>query len=380
MIPTSFSATAMQTFIDCPAEYKAQVIDKAIQKSSSAASLGTACHLACEQWVKDEWYLKYPNGEWPVMKALWDEAYWSMFNDAKRYDEGAKLVKAWMNRQDWSNREVLSTELKKSFMLKTSVGLIPFNYIMDRMDRRIDNGSIEVIDYKSIVQPVQPADLKNKLQARCYAVAAQIEFPEADRVMVTFDLLRYDPIGIVFTKDESRATYRYLLTIAEQIIASDGLTENICDSCRWCIRKTICQTLNTHATHGGTAALTDPVVAAKYILQTKNAIAGLKAAQDELEKVVVDHMRAEELMEFDTPELEVKISVKGVRHIDPTILEPIVGPDIMARYANIKVTEVDRMMIAENLTDDQRSQIRQAMTKTYGEPSISVKTKSPFDQ
>jgi hypothetical protein len=379
VIPKSFSATAMQTFIDCPAEYKAHVIDRAIQKSNSAASLGTACHLACEVWVKDGWYLKYPNGDWGTMKALWDEAYWSMFNDAKRYDEGSKLVKAWMNRQDWSNRRVLSTELKKSFPLKTSAGMIPFNYVMDRMDQRISDESIEVIDYKSIFQPMQPAELKNKLQARAYALAAQMEFPQCERIMVTFDLFRYDPIGIVFTKDENRATYRYILAVAEQIIASDGLTENICDSCRWCIRKTICATLNNHATHGGTAALADPVVAAEHSLRIKQQIAGLYAAKDELEKVVVDYMQDQELLEFETPGLEVKVSVRATRHIDPSVLGPIIGPDLMTKYANIKVTEVDKMMTTENLTDEQKSRIRQSMTRVYGEPSVQVKSKSPFD-
>jgi hypothetical protein len=379
VIPKSFSATAMQTFIDCPAEYKAHVIDRAIQKSSSAASLGTACHLACEVWVKDGWYLKYPNGDWGTMKALWDEAYWSMFNDASRYDEGSKLVKAWMNRQDWSNRRVLSTEVKKSFPLKTSAGVIPFNYVMDRMDQRISDESIEVIDYKSIFQPVQPAELKNKLQARAYALAAQMEYPQCERIMVTFDLLRYDPIGIVFTKDENRATYRYILAVAEQIIASDGLTENICDSCRWCIRKTICATLNNHTMHGGTAALADPLVAAEHSLRIKNQIAGLYAAKDELEKVVVDYMQAQELLEFETGNLDVKVTVRGTRHIDPTVLGPIIGAELMAKYADIKVTEVDKMMSAENLTDEQKSRIRQSMTRVYGEPKVQVKSKSPFD-
>jgi F0F1-type ATP synthase delta subunit len=51
----------------------------------------------------------------------------------------------------------------------------------------------------------------------------------------------------------------------------------------------------------------------------------------------------------------------------------------MAKYADIKVTEVDKMMSAENLTDEQKSRIRQSMTRVYGEPKVQVKSKSPFD-
>lgn len=375
--PLSFSATAMQTFIDCPAGYRAAMIEKAQQPSGSAAGLGTACHIACEAWVRDGWYLKYPDGDWGTMKGLYDEAYWSVFSDVKRYAEGAKLVKEWMNRQDFSDRIVISTELKQSFMLPTSAGEIPFNYIMDRADLR-NTGEYEVIDYKTLFQPVQPSELKAKLQARSYALAMQMEHPEAERIWVTFDMLRYAAVGVVFTKAENRATWLYIRRIAEAILASDGIEETINDGCRWCIRKTICATLNNHATHGGTMALADPIIAAEHYLRINNQIAGLKNAANDLEKVVLAHMKDNELTEFETPNVEVKASISSRRHMDPTQLAPIIGPILMAKYSDIKVGQIDEMMKAENLTDDQCSQIRQLFTRTFGEPSISVKTKSPF--
>lgn len=378
MVPLTLSASAVQTFLDCPAKFKAQSIEKADDLSGSAASLGTACHQAIQSWVEFEHHKGTYTDDWSVMKAFWDEAYWALFSDAKRYTEGMNLLKKWLARQDWSDREVVSTENKQFFMLPFSGGTIKFNYIMDRLDKRKRDGAPEVIDYKTLSQPVQPSDLKRKVQSRVYALAAQLLYPTAERVWVTFDMLRYDSVGVVFTKEENRATWLFLKKVAEDIFASDGSAETINEGCRWCIRKTICKTLNNHAIHGGTLALTDPVIAAERYFTLQNQIGGLKTAADDLEKVVLAWMKEQDTDTLDTPNLDVKVGVSGRRHIDPERLATIIGPDVMLKYSNINVTSVDEIIRTENLTDAQKSLVRQMFTTTYSEPGLKIKPKGPF--
>ena len=374
LIPTSFSASSMQTFLDCPARYNAEAIAKAQTPGGSAASLGTTCHTAIEEWVKFEHHKQTYDDGWPVMKAFYDQAYWENFKDSRRYQEGALLLQKWLERQDWSRRTVLSVEVKNSFMLPLSIGDIPFNYIMDRFDMR-DDGVPEVVDYKTLSIPVQPEDLKQKIQARAYALAAQLAYPDADRIWVTFDMLRFDPIGIVFTKEENRATWRFLRKTAERIIASDGHLETLNPTCRWCIRKTICNTLNTHATHGGTMGLTDPVLAAKRAFDLRNKIGGIQAEIADLEKVTLDWMRNEDTDFLTTDDFDISVAVTGRRHIDAAMVAAIVGPQIMTKYGDIKVTSVDQILKNENLTSDQKSRLKQLFTTTYSEPAIKIKSK-----
>lgn len=383
MIPKTLSASSLQTYLDCPDRFMAEAIEKASQLSGSAAGLGTALHAAIENMVT--WCKEQPNGlldpmifAWSNMKAFWDESYWANFTDAKRYKEGEKILTAWMARQVWTGRTVLSMEVKKSFTIKTSIGDLPITYIMDRMDQ-LDDGSIEVIDYKSFIQPVQPADLKGKIQVRLYALAAQMEHPDAPYIMVVFDLLRYDLVGVRFSKEENRATYRYLQRLAEEIIANNNPKPTINENCQYCIKKGICPAIQSHARNGGLLIATDGPAAAIQYFNLKNTIKALERYLEELDGVVLRDMEAREKVSYDDDEVPgytVKVKVSARRNMNAERLSQIVGPEIVAKYASITVAAVEEILKVEDLTDEQKAQIIAAFGKTYGEPTIEVKAKS----
>jgi len=180
MEPKSLSASSSAVFELCPARFKAENLNRSPDIDNDAASLGTACHEVCELWVADGHYLLNlaQSDIERIIGELYEAAYWKVMADRERYDEGLALCMKWVERQDWTGRTVLTTEVKKYFEVPTSIGPIPFNYIMDRMDR-MDDGDIEVVDYKTVMAPVQPDDLKKRIQPRAYALAAQIEHPDA---------------------------------------------------------------------------------------------------------------------------------------------------------------------------------------------------------
>lgn len=372
LLPVSFSATALGVYEECPARYKAEYVDKAPTPGNVFAAIGTACHEAIELWVAQGHYLQEYANEWAVMKPLYDEAYWRVFKDSEKYEDGVKMCQDWLKRQDWTGRTVLSTEQKLFFNVKTSAGEIPFNYVMDRMDK-LDNGDIEVVDYKSLSQPVKPGDLKHKIQARAYALAAQLMFPDARRIWVTFDMLRFEPVGIVFTIEENRETWRYLTGLCERVIQDEGIDEVLGQGCRYCVRRPVCAKLNRHVDAGGALGITDPVAAAARLYEVQSAIKGLQGLATDLDAVVVGHMKANDLMELDVPGYEVSVGVSSRRDIDPERLLQVVGPDVMSRYAKINVTSVDAMLKNEPLTDDQKGQVRKLFRQNYGEPSTRIK-------
>lgn len=371
MIPKSLSATSIQAYEECPARFRVEYVERAPSPSGAAASLGTSCHTAMEVWVADGHYQKdYPD-PMSVMKGIYDEAYWAVFADSSRYDEGLGLVRKWLKRQDWSDREVLSTEAKLNFKLKTSAGLIPFNYIMDRMDLR-RNGDIEVIDYKSLSMPVAPEQLKHKIQARCYALAAQLEHPDAERIWVTFDMLRFDPVGIVFSKEENRGTWKYLHAVAERIIADTEAPETLGEGCRYCIRKSVCASLAAHTAAGGPLGISDPIAAAEARYRIQSALGGLRRQLDELDAVLLAHCQADEITGFDAGPVSVAVSVTGRRGVDAERVAQVVGGDVMMKYGELKISTIDELLKSNDIDDEQKSAVRQLIFRNYSEPAIKV--------
>lgn len=354
--------------------------------SGAAAGLGSVCHETMEAWVESQpddelgpvppHYKRFYPVEWDVMKGIYDEVYWRYFADKSKYDEGVRLMKSWLKRQDWSDREVISTELKKTIMLKTSVGEIPFNYIMDRKDRIISSGDIQVIDYKTLVMPVQPAEVKDKIQGRAYALAAQLEHPEAPRIWVIFDMLRYEAVGVLFTIEENRATWRYLHALVERIIADEDPKEKLGEGCRFCIRKSVCKTLQAHADVGGPLGITDPHEAAIQFYKYSKAVKAIEIHMAELQAVVEAFMAEKEIAAFEMDDYTVAAAVTGRRVVDDERVITIVGEHIFARYSSAGIGRVEDMLKNDpDLTDDQKSRVQQAIRKNYGAPQLKIKPK-----
>lgn len=377
MRPKTLSASALQNYELCPARYKATNIEYTPDLSNSAADLGTAVHSALESWVKSG---DYKGGTLAKLKKHFEVGYDAIFSDRKRFDEGVSMLKGWFARTNLDDgREIVSTEVKKNFKLKTSAGEIPFNYICDRVDKLAD-GSIEVVDYKTVSQPLQPEDLRNKLQARTYAMAMMIEYPEAKGVWVTFDLIRFDAIGLYFTAEECRDTYRYIKKLVEDILADDGKTEKLNPDCRWCVRKGACVKLRKHMNGGGELAIDDLDEAVQIRAEIEYAMGGMKGRLDNLDRFIMQKAEEQNWTEMDNGEVKLEIKSSARRQIDSRLAATIIGPDAMAEMGSVTITAIDKILKEGDLTPEQKAELKGLVTKAYGAPRISVKPSSVFDK
>lgn len=370
----SFSASSANAYESCPAMWKALYGDqRATDISGSSANLGTACHMVFE------WFIQYdlhtdPRDTWVMAcKPLWDKAYWSLFADNSRYAEGFALVEKWLLRQDFTGRSVLMTETKLSIEFQTSQGPVPFNFIFDRVDR-LDDGSIEVIDYKSVIMPVQPGDLKERIQSRCYAMAAHALWPEATAIMVTFDLLRYEPVGIEFTIEEADEIRGYVAGLMERVIADETAVETLNDECRWCIRRNVCETLDKYEVVAGTM-ISDPVEAAelRYLLDCKKK--ALVAQIAEMDDVLEKYLKDNKTNTFDAGLLTVSLAPSSQRYVNVTKLAEVIGSDEVLKMASVGIMKVDELIKNGGLSEEDRAMIRQATGKSWGNANVSVKPK-----
>lgn len=381
MLPRSLSATSASVFEACPARWKVEYFDSSPTMSGTAADLGTAVHAALEIWVKGN--LHAPRQGLQLLKDIYTQEYWKLFATGDRYDEGVKMITEWWNRTDFTGRTVVSTEVKSEFLLQADGVSVPFRYIWDRCDR-IDNEDgtfdIEVVDYKTIAMPVQPEDLKKRIQPKAYGLAAAIQYPDARNIWVGYDLLRYDYVATKFTREDNVATYRYLQDILRRILASDGSEEKLNPECRWCIRALHCDTLRKHALAGGVLSITDPHQAADLRANLQYAQDALGVKIRELDEFILLHAEQEMLEEYRTENTIVKVDISNRRNIDSRMAARILGPEYMAEYGELRMADVDRILKDPEVPSDKKAQLKQLITRKSGAPRIKTTPITPLHE
>lgn len=384
MEPKTLSASAASVFETCEARYKASYIDRTPEIAGNAGSLGSCVHECLELWVNTGQHLV----EWPdiiarekAMLVVYNMTYYDYFSDTTFFADGWSMLRKWLQQMDWSGREVISTEEKKSFDIPTSRGPLQFNYIVDRLDM-LDDGSIDVVDYKSVRQPIQADRMKHLIQPRSYALAAMIEYGGEKGIWVTYDLLRYSPVSVKFDRDDCVATWNYLKKLAERIYASDGSQETLNPECRFCPRKQVCETLKRNVDNGGVLSIGTIEEVTDQLALLQAARAGLDAAIDEIMEIGLKMAEDGDLYEWETEVNIGKVTAKGRRNVDSERAAKVLGGELMMKYGSINVGTLETIIKDEpSLSDSDRSVLKQMLAKkVYGTPYIEVMPKTPFSE
>lgn len=380
MLPKSVSASAFEAF-ECPARYKATSLEKVPEMSAAPASKGSVWHNVLERWVLEGHHT--PQAEFSVMEQIAEEEYYKIFPEPNYLDEIMKVLKKWYGEHGddyWEGREVFCAEVKETFPMETSQGVIPVTYIMDRCDilERDDDGNateIEVVDYKSFINPVKEEDLKHKIQPRLYAVAAQLKFPHAKIIWVTFDLLRYGEVTVRFRIGENRKSYIHIKKLIEKILASDGTEEVLNHGCRWCVRMNECGHYQEHAEAGGPLGYTTIEDLLNRWAELKWMADAIKTQETEFKDAVFELAERQDitLEGFSTDTVRINLGGRTNRKIDPHRLRKIIGDDLYADIAKPPpLKAIDDMIKDGTLTDDQAGAIKGITTKVPSAPWLKA--------
>jgi RecB family exonuclease len=385
MIPRTLSATSVNVAETCLARWEAEMYHRGKGIQGKAASIGSAVHGALEMYVKTAIMEGKSPATLKLLLDFYQLSYTQVFNsvdyDTDEFRDGQNICKEWHKRTKWDGVEVLSVEVKESFDIQTSAGPIPFNYILDRLDRLGPN-TVRVMDYKTNAWGLNPADLKKKIQARCYSLAMRIKFKtEADiKIWVEFDMLRHDgPVGISFSKEDDAATYRYLQATAERIIATkEGeAPETLNPDCNFCPRKAKCTALKKNIAIGGVFSMAD-------IRETVD----LRAAMDyqrkaignlisELDEIILAEAKEQDVMSFESEMNRLNVTVSSRRSIDGERVEHVIGADLFDQFSGKSITmgAIDKLLKGDEITPEQKVQLKGLIFSKQGEPSIRVESR-----
>ena len=346
----------------------------------NAAAVGIVCHNTFEDFVRAVFIRK---------DTAWDEAiFWKMFYEHSDAVLGANrsspeavdahdLASRWFNTKNrfemLNDVQVLSVESKSNFMLRTSAGEIPVNYIMDRLER-VAPGEYRVVDYKSNRVGLSHNQLRNKLQARLYALMVQIAYKDAERIWVQFEFLRHGQVEVLFTRDDNIKMYRELQRRAEDIIATDEekAPEVLNSDCSWCVRKASCKKLQSHINVGGVMSKSvDELSELHHKIESQKK--GQQALLDEIEKQLMAYAIAEDLLEFETDYGTVTVTAPVKRAVNNEAAGAVLrAAGLATEYERFSVTDLDKIIKQKLLSPQEIEILKLAIKKNVGDPKIKI--------
>lgn len=389
MIPKSLSASALQVAETCMARFHAENVLRTERVANLAADLGTAVHAALELYVKAVHIDKTKPASLQALLMLYKMQFMVIFGTVEPeehpwYAEGVDMLKSWFARTDFSNREVISVETKTNFPIATSVGDIPFNYIWDRFDRLTDKeDTYEVVDYKTIRKALNPEDLRKKIQARFYGLAAQIQFPTAKRIWVRFDLLRYDSVATAFTREDNINTWNFAKALAEKIIAvaPEEVAETLNPECHFCVRKAACKALTSNVAGGGIFSLasTDERIDARARLEFQRK--GLDALISDLDEIILKEAAEQGVTELTNERYLAKVTQSYQRRVDAERVRHIVPRDLFDKYGGAALTMANfsKLLKDPKLSPQDKAQLERLVYRNAGDLKIKIEARNPID-
>lgn len=394
MIPKSISASSLTNAQLCLALFNATNVERGDGRSSPPAMLGTTLHYALEYFTEPD-YLKTRAWEWVRLKEGflkgWEATFVGEPPRGDWWNDGMAILEKWYNRRDIASDildvDVLSREVKHNFPVpyrldgqKTDPNgeryQVPFNFIIDRLDR-LDDGVYRVVDYKSQRSPLTPAEMHNKIQPRAYALAVQIQYPDAKEIWVQYDFLRYERVATVFTREEQIETWNHICKQLQRIVdtPATNVPESLNESCRYCVRRFTCNTFQRDIRVGGIESLSlDQLADLHYRL--KGQMVAAAATIDDVEMALFRHALEEDQTEFDAQDHTVKIVTKSRRSVDRDKIAMILGPEIMKDYGRINVGDLDKLYADPRISSIQKSLINTAITSEQTAPTVKVLKKT----
>jgi RecB family exonuclease len=176
----TLTPSRLTTYLACPTKYRWAFVDARGQwyrKQRSAYSFGTSLHSVLERFHADADRGGVPTVEQTlaVMEESWiDEGYASPEEMEEAFGEGQAILERYVDEM-----RALPT-VGKTLLLEQSLQLEFERFrLLGRVDRVCENedGSLEIIDYKTGRLAVSEEDVKFDIQLGCYQLLVRAEFP-----------------------------------------------------------------------------------------------------------------------------------------------------------------------------------------------------------
>ena len=244
------SATRIGSFLSCKQKYWFSYYEKLPKISNPAFKLGLAVHTALEFagniWMKNN---KFSKGDVKDILKEYDKVSVNEgVENLEVHNEGRRLVTARVNNF-MTGTKIIGLETKFGFNsdkkglsveTKDGVGLIG---AIDKIEE-INEDTLLIVDYKTSKTAPTVDQLKNDPQLSIYDFVASKLWPNYKRIILSFDLLRLEPLYTYRTIDERNEFEEYIKVLYDQMLAlkPENVKASLNIFCPWCDYRDYCGT------------------------------------------------------------------------------------------------------------------------------------------
>lgn len=223
----TLSPTKITTYLACPVKYRWTYLDprgRMLLRAKSYYSFGTTLHRVLEQFHDTEQTGVTTTAE--VLAAYeegWiDAGFASAEEMAEVFGEGKEILERYVAEEKQSQRKAKTLFVEKQ--LRLDLGDFALIGRIDRVDE-YEDGTLEIVDYKSGRQEVTQEDVENDIAMLCYQLLMRHKFPDQP-VCATILALRSGRRATVAATDAQLAEFQADLVVLGRQILSEQLEDH----------------------------------------------------------------------------------------------------------------------------------------------------------
>ncbi len=227
------SYSKVSTFLDCGFKFKLRYIHKLPQKPRSHLRLGSVLHS-----VLGKFYIDTESGlpSLDYLLSLYEEAWPSPAeNHHSQYDLGRKILEEYYR----SNMDGWHPPLWVESAFNVPLGRHIIVGVFDRVDR-LEDGRIEIIDYKAQKALPTQDDVDEDLQLKVYALAFRQITGNIPDLLSVYHLRSNRKWTTGSSWEEVDATKSKILDVASRITHGRHFKPRANQGCRWCDYRVYC--------------------------------------------------------------------------------------------------------------------------------------------
>lgn len=394
---TSYSA--IQTYLQCPQRYEFQEIQKIRVPKSREAIFGTLIHSTLHfMFQRDplfptlEEVVAYFREHWPTLETFnKDVAHdvlkqpWAEEDEKAYFEQGVKMLKRFYEKNAPWNFHIIDLESRFEITLtdeKTGETHVAAG-IIDRIDK-LDDGTYEIIDYKTGKRMPSQDSLDQDLQLSLYSLGLQKRWPhlKSEDIKLSLYFLRHEEkLSTTVNPETTEKTRAHILkTIAEiqeRISAGKDFEPIPSALCNWCGYRPMCPAWrHLYKKETGTPPLeaneADAAIAKYFELKkTEKQLEGqLKNLQDQIKAYMDQEKLTRVFGDYGT------ISKKLIQRYayDLEKIKALLSP--LNKWESIlKADETKLKQILKELPEDIRNAIMETRRVAREYTALSVSTK-----
>ncbi|MFH1379487.1 MAG: PD-(D/E)XK nuclease family protein [bacterium] len=205
------SYSKVRTYSECPYRYYLVYVKRFRSPPTAHSSLGHSIHKALEL------YHAHKGSSWDDLLQAYDdgwehEGYADAGESMEFYQRGEEILKKYFDNEKESKSDILYTE--KDFRI--DLGFCFLRGVIDRVDR-LQDGRIELIDYKTNKKIIKKKVLKNDLQLTVYNFACREELNLKPDILTYYFLSHGRKISAVRTRTDEKKLFKILKDTSKKI-------------------------------------------------------------------------------------------------------------------------------------------------------------------